>query len=102
LDATNAYWLTGQGQTGSVMTAPLDGSTAARAIGGTSPRPVVLAVTATHAYYASATGAILKAALDGSTEPETLATGQGVVNSISVDDTNVYWIAGGTISSLPL
>lgn len=89
----------GDGQ--GVLAIPLDGSASTQIVNASSVAAV--AADASHVYWAdSQQGTIHRVAWDGS-DDTTLATGQAFSTApqLALDDTAIYWVAGGKVHRAP-
>jgi sugar lactone lactonase YvrE len=95
-DPAGVLYASNGGDAGAAIVAsPFDGG-AQVALVPSLGSAVAVTVDATHLYYADGVAQkIYRCNLDGSS-PTVLASGQESVTRLFVDDTNIYWVGGGT------
>jgi hypothetical protein len=93
LDDTFVYWTNSVDNSGTIMKAPLDGSSPPVAIVTDQNWPYAVAVDKTNIYWTVTHGGlVMKMPLDRSAPAVALASQQSTPWNLVVDDTDVYWM----------
>ena len=94
VDATFAYWA--NHNDGTIMRAPIDGSSAATVFATDQGEPHSLAIDSTSVYWTDNAGGNVVRGTIGDGSVFTIASDQTGAQGIAVDATNVYWTLGNS------